>query len=119
MRIILTLGVMLWASAAFAQTTTCTSANQAPNTTAINCTNGQSVTVTNVTPAQTMPLPALAVAVPTVTDNFSLYAMAAMAASNRPPTAKQLKKYCKKRPGAHWQKRNLNGMIVAEGDCSK
>jgi hypothetical protein len=119
MRIILTLGIVLWASAAFAQTTNCTSANQAPNTTTINCTDGQSVTVTNVTPAQTMPLPALAAAVPTVTDNSSLFAMAAMAASNRPPSEKQLKRYCKKHAGQHWQKRNLNGMIVAEGECSK
>src|SRR3954471_24586840 len=122
MRIILTLGIVLWASAAFAQTKTCTSVRDSFGNTTIDCSDLTSATVTPlsksgnvstysvtttlpppqvvVPPPQPIPLPALAIQPPPQSRlNPTLMALLAMQSSNRPPSSKQLKKYCKKHPG--------------------
>lgn len=98
--------VVLLASAMSAQTTNCTSVK-----------NGDTVS-TNCSTPQPIPLPALNVQSPApVAPDSGLMMMAAMSASNRPPSARQVRNFCKKHPGQHWTKRNFNGTVVAEGSC--
>lgn len=69
-------------------------------------------------PVRPIPLPALSIIPPPAPMvNGNLMMMAAMAASNRPPSARQTRRYCKKHSGENWAKRNWQGIVVAEGVC--
>lgn len=113
----LAIGILFWASVAVAQTSTA------------NCTSytvdGTMVTTdcTIHTPSPTPPPPPIAnnvqPLVPPPTISPELWAMAAMAQSNKPPSERQIRKYCKKHAGERWIKRNFNGIVIAEGECSK
>ena len=139
------IAVLLLSSVCLAQST-CTT-YQSPNlpwpSTNINCSDGSSAVVRPlyslpnlsvysvdvVTPpsptvpvyvpppvVRPVPLPALAVQPPTM--NTNLTALAIMAASNRPPSARQVRKWCKKRSGQTWVKRNWQGVVVDQGTCN-
>jgi hypothetical protein len=112
--------LLLWSSLALSQTKNCTSRQDGPNRTTVTCDDSTSATVTNVTPpaVQPIPLPALSVQPPQpVTINTNLMAMAMIASSNKPPSNRQLKKYCKKHPGQPWVWHNFYGVEVAKGQC--
>jgi hypothetical protein len=126
-------------SLARGQTKTCTAVKDAMGNTMIDCSDLTSATVTpqsttgnistysvtttapppHVTPpaAQPIPLPALAIQ-PSPPINTDLMAMAMIAASNKAPSSRQVRKYCKKHPGESWVWRNFYGTVVAQGECS-
>lgn len=136
--------VLLFVVSAMSAQDICTTYNTPGTTTTnVNCSDGTSalvrplnslpnlstfeITLTALPPAtprfipppvQPIPLPALSIIPPQAPMmNGNLMMMAVMADSNRPPSARQTRRYCKKHHGEGWAKRNWQGIVVAEGVC--
>lgn len=105
MRYLLLVGTVLWASLSFAQTATA-------HCESYSIYNSTSTDRTITTPPQ---IPAQTPVVNPITPE--MWAMAAQIQSNKPPSDRSIRKFCKKHPGEHWWKRNLQGQLVAEGTC--
>lgn len=111
----LAIGILFWASVSIAQTTAhCNSYTLDGTMVTTDCTVN--------TPTPPPPPPQIANNVqplaPTPGISPEIWAMAAMAQSNKPPSERQVRKYCKKHSGERWLKRNFNGIVIAEGTCS-
>lgn len=117
MRYLLLVGTVLWASLSVAQTATahCESCTLDGRSVSTDCT----INTPQPLPAQVPIANNVQPLAPTPGISPEIWAMAAMAQSNRPPSERQVRKYCKKHPGETWLKRNFNGIVIAEGECSK